>query len=134
MTVNAIPTPTPFPIQFGQRDAKVIETATKAVGTISNKTIDSSNSVNLAALPSITNAKLAGSIAASKMLTVPGFVVKFASTGITGSTLSGVAVGDVCIQIDVTDGTVYWGASVATDTVPQTLDPADLVIVLRAAA
>lgn len=47
---NAIPTPTSFPIQFGQRDAKVIESATLAAGTISNKTIDSSNTISGASI------------------------------------------------------------------------------------
>ena len=70
MTANAIPTPTNWPIQFGQRDAKVIESATKAAGTISNKTIDSSNTIaaSLAAASIKTSCSIVDSTNVTKTL------------------------------------------------------------------
>jgi len=130
---NILPVPTPKDIAlfFGDRDAKVIETATKAAGTLSNKTIDSTNVIAGAAMT-------AASIAAAKMATVPGFVVKFMQLGstITTTALAGLAVNDICVTLTPGVGGVA-ALSVALCTVANTLpsDPADTdwVLVLRAA-
>jgi hypothetical protein len=130
MTTNAIPTPTAFPVQFGQRDAKVIESATLAAGTISNKTIDSSNVIAGAALTAatVTLAKLAAGI-------TPSHVIKFMKLGstITTTALTGLAVGDIVIRIEAA-GTVVVALCATINTLPA--DPADTdwVLVLRAAA
>lgn len=155
MAINPVPTPTAFPIQFGQRDAKVIETATQAAGVISNKTIDSSNNISASialsdssvtanklaansvttskiADANVTNAKLAGSIAAAKMLTAPSHVIKAIRTGSTSATLVGVASGDVCVK--VSGGAVDVSLSVLADTLPWAPLTGDYVFVIRAAS
>ena len=73
MTVNAVPTPTLFPIQFGQRDAKVIETATLAAGTVSNKNLDATCTYDAApviAAGTLTEAQLAPEVQASVTVSV----------------------------------------------------------------
>ena len=102
MTANAVPTPTAFPIQFGQRDAKVIETATLAAGTLSNKTIDSS-------------CTFAGSLAASTIKSTSALVdatditktIKWSLSGATAGadlTLSSSQTADRTLTIPVLGG------------------------------
>ena len=134
MSANAVPTPTQFPIQFGHRDAKVIETATIATGVIQNKTLDSTNVIAGAALGagSVTLAKLAAGI-------TPGFVVKFVKLGstITTTALTGLAVGDICVYLTpgAAGACVIAVALCATiNTLPADPGDTDWVIVFRAAA
>ena len=171
MSVNAVPTPTLFPIQFGQRDAKVIETATLAAGAITNKTIGSTNTISGAALTAgsvtaaslvigatagnilvaaastkiftdvavsgdititaagataigstkVTNAMLAGSITAAKMLTAPSHVVAKILTGVTGTTATGAAVNDIAVMVVLSTSTVVVLPVVTINVNPHTV-------------
>ena len=109
---NPVPAPTAFPIQFGQRDAKVIETATKASGTLSNKVLDATNSI----------------------VAIMGHIVPEVISGITGTSVAAIKVGDVCVQIKASDATAHWAPATVVATSPISLLPADLLIVFRVAS
>lgn len=65
----------------------------------------------------------------------PSHVVKFVRTGSTSATLTGVAVGDVCVHWIASSGLVNIAAAVATNTLPNGAPASgDFVIVLRVAA
>lgn len=130
MTVNAIPTPTPFPIQFGQRDAKVIETATLAAGTLSNKALDASCTYDAA--PVIAD----GTLALAKLAAgiTPSHIVKFLRTGITGTALAGLLVNDIVVKWKQADASVDVAPVTVADTLPAAAAALDYVIVFRAAA
>jgi hypothetical protein len=150
-------------LRFNQRERKLLESVKDYADSIAAATIITSqgdlivgdsggDAIRLAkgssGLPLVAGASTvsyaaltgsglaAGAVSLAKLATgiSPSHVVKFVSTGITGSTLSGVLTDDICVQIKVADGTVYWGPAVADNTVPQTLASGDLVIVLRPAS
>jgi len=58
--------------------------------------------------------------------------IKKIATGVAGSAVSGVAIGDLCIQIIAASGLVDVQVAVAANTVPQTLLVADYILILRA--
>jgi hypothetical protein len=185
MATNAVPTPGDFPLQFNERDAKVIQTATLGTGTISNKTIDSSNTIAGAALTAasvppaklsvsatagnilvaaastkvwtdvamsgdititsagataigstkVTNAMLAGSIAAAKMLTAPSHAIVKVLTNTTGTVATGAAVGDLAIYWTLSSGVVAIAPVATIDTNPHTVAATgDYTIFVRAAS
>jgi hypothetical protein len=67
----------------------------------------------------------------------PAYVISVVGSGVTGSTVIGVKTGDICLKIDTVGagaGLVTWGLAVADNTVPQTLAPGDLAIILKSAS
>jgi hypothetical protein len=54
--ILSVPTPKDIQLYFGDRDAKVIETATQATGSIANKTIGSTNTISGAAITATSSA------------------------------------------------------------------------------
>ena len=123
MSVNAIPTPGSFPLSFGERDAKIIETATLAAGTLSHKTIDSTNSIGAVTLTAakLTDAsKIVGTADATK-------VVAFSNAGMTtGKTLTVGFITDASngIKFDLT------GVTAAAATTIKASNTAAAVITL----
>lgn len=78
---------------------------------------------------SISLAKLAAGIR-------PSHVIKFVKLGstITSTTLTGLAVGDLVVQVVAADGTVTVTPCATANTLPNDPADADYIIVLRAAA
>jgi hypothetical protein len=80
MSVNTIPTAKDYPTRFNKREAKVLESALQASGTLKNKTIDSTNTIS------------AGVAVASPVLTTPtvnGSVVNVATGSMTAAQVIG---------------------------------------------
>lgn len=128
MAVNSKPVATDHPLQFNQRDAKVIETCHEATATFKNKTLDSSCVVpgSTVAAASIVLAKLAAGVS-------PSHIIKFVRTGSTSATLTGVAVGDLVISI-LAAGSVSVAAVATINTLPAAPLVDTYTIVIRAAA
>ena len=64
----------------------------------------------------------------------PSHVVKLISTGVTGTSVTGIAIGDVCVKWIAASGLVDVKLAVATNTSPDSLLPADYLLVIRAAS
>ena len=119
MTANAVPTAGTYPLRHNKREAKVIETARSGLQTASLANgkilVGNASGVAAAVTPSgdvtISNAGVAA-IGAAKILksmlsanVAADWKVAVAASGVTGSTVIGVLINDICLKIDTVGGT-----------------------------
>ncbi len=106
---------------FSVKNGNTVTPVINQDGTLNGGTVIDNGSISLA--------KLAAGI-------TPSHVVKFVKLGstITSTTLTGLAVGDLVIQVIAADGTVTVTPCATANTLPNDPADADYIIVLRAAA